>query len=451
MKLLDIAALQQSSQGLSGTKGGGAATASGLFKQLLSGAGAQSGPVDAETAASASLSINDAMQIIEKWMQSPEEGMSADLLRALQTLQGQTLQGQTLQGQTLKATDLKSLEELFQKMESSIYGDQAEKPGSEHSEQLIQVHFFIYQLFNQQPLSFDAKLVQDIEGKGQDFIDFLSKNEVDEKLIQQVKEQVFSQGSAPKLNSMTQSELKHFNQLIDHMMASAKGSDKEWKISLGELKELVSPKQESPLASPAKGNASLEWLIKKEVVKGQSTAAPASEKIMTHTLLPGHKQFFQLQSAAPVQQTQTTDEKPGTVDQQILNTWKQMKFTPFGNSSGRFTVRLNPENLGFITIQLTKQNGMYASKITASTQAAKELLEHHLPQLKQALPNMSVQVDRFHIPLQSNEQPLFGQFSEENKQQQPKGQNFQQTDEQEAEFQDVLDALVGSDEEEEEI
>ncbi|KMY19695.1 flagellar hook-length control protein FliK [Bacillus pumilus] len=441
MKLLDIGALQQSSQGLSGPKGSGAASASGLFKQLLSGAGAQSGLVNAETAG-ATLSINDAMQIIEKWMQSPEEGINGDLLSALQTLQGQTLD----------SSDLKSLEELFQKMESSIYGDQMDKSASEHSEQLIQVHFFIYQLLNQQPLSFDAKLVQDIEAKGQDFIHFLSKNGVDEKLIQQVKEQFFSQGSAPKLNSMSQSELKHFNQLIDHMMANAKGSDKELKIALGELKELVSPRQESTLATPAKGANSLEWLIKKEVVKGQSTAAPASEKTITHTLLPGHKQFFQLQSAAPVQQTQTTDEKPGTVDQQILNTWKQMKFTPFGNSSGRFTVRLNPENLGFITIQLTKQNGMYASKITASTQAAKELLEHHLPQLKQALPNMSVQVDRFHIPLQSNEQPLFGQqFNEENKQQQSKGQNSQQTDEQEAEFQDVLDALVGSDEEEEEI
>ncbi|PRS62754.1 flagellar hook-length control protein FliK [Bacillus pumilus] len=440
MKLLDIGALQQSSQGLSGPKGSGAASASGLFKQLLSGAGAQSGLVDAETAG-ATLSINDAMQIIEKWMQSPEEGINGDLLSALQTLQGQTLD----------SSDLKSLEELFQKMESSIYGDQADKPATEHSEQLIQVHFFIYQLLNQQPLSFDAKLVQDIEAKGQDFIHFLSKNGVDEKLIQQVKEQFFLQGSAPKLNSMSQSELKHFNQLIDHMMANAKGSDKELKIALGELKELVSPRQESTLATPAKGANSLEWLIKKEVVKGQSTAAPASEKTITHTLLPSHKQFFQLQSAAPVQQTQTTDEKPGTVDQQILNTWKQMKFTPFGNSSGRFTVRLNPENLGFITIQLTKQNGMYASKITASTQAAKELLEHHLPQLKQALPNMSVQVDRFHIPLQSNEQPLFGQFNEENKQQQSKGQNFQKPDEQEAEFQDVLDALVGSDEEEEEI
>lgn len=122
MKLLDIGALQQSSQGLSGPKGSGAASASGLFKQLLSGAGAQSGLVNAETAG-ATLSINDAMQIIEKWMQSPEEGINGDLLSALQTLQGQTLD----------SSDLKSLEELFQKMESSIYGDQTDKSASEHS------------------------------------------------------------------------------------------------------------------------------------------------------------------------------------------------------------------------------------------------------------------------------------------------------------------------------
>ena len=90
MKLLDIGSLQQSSQGLLGLKGSDAGSARGLFKQLLSGAGAQSGLVHAETA-SASLSINDAMQIIEKWMQSPEEGIDGELLKALQTLQGQTL------------------------------------------------------------------------------------------------------------------------------------------------------------------------------------------------------------------------------------------------------------------------------------------------------------------------------------------------------------------------
>ncbi|WP_353855754.1 flagellar hook-length control protein FliK [Bacillus sp. Bos-x628] len=441
MKLLDIGALQQSSQSLSGLKGGDVKSVSGLFKQLLGGAGAPSSQVDSQPAGTL-LSIDDAMQIIEKWMQSPEDGIDGDLLQALQALQGQKL------GQS----DLQSLDALFQKMESSIYGDQDNKPVAAHGEQLIQVHFFLYQLINQQPLKFDAKLVQDIQDKGQDFIHFLSKNGADEKIIQQVKEQFFSQGSSSKLSDMSQSELKQFNQLIDHMMASAKGSDKEWKISLGELKEMLSPRNEVPLTSPSKSAASLEWFIKKEGVKGQNAASPASsEKIPIQTLLSGHKQFFQLQSASSVQQTQLTDEKPSTVDQQILNTWKQMKFTPFGNSSGRFTVRLNPENLGFITIQLTKQNGVYASKITASTQAAKELLEHHLPQLKQALPNMSVQVDRFHVPLQSNEQPLFGQFSEENKHQQPKEQDPKKSDEQDAEFQDVLDALVLSDKEEEEI
>ena len=223
---------------------------------MLNGAGIQSGPAISQPAET-NLSMNDAMQIIEKWMQSPEEGIDGDLLAALQALQGQKLEG----------ADLKSLEELFQKMESVIYGDQDEKPVAEHSEQLIQVHFFLYQILNQQPVSFDAKLVQDIQAKGEDFIKFLTKNGADEKLIQQVKEQFFSQGSAPKLNNMSQSELKHFNQLIDHMMANAKGSDKEWKISLGELKEMVAPRQESSFSSPAKGAASLEWLMKKKSPK----------------------------------------------------------------------------------------------------------------------------------------------------------------------------------------
>lgn len=104
MKLLDIGALQQSSQGLSGLKGEGAVSARGLFKQLLNGAGIQSGPAISQPAET-NLSMNDAMQIIEKWIQSPEEGIDGDLLAALQALQGQKLEG----------ADLKSLEELFQR------------------------------------------------------------------------------------------------------------------------------------------------------------------------------------------------------------------------------------------------------------------------------------------------------------------------------------------------
>ncbi|MCI3988032.1 flagellar hook-length control protein FliK, partial [Bacillus vallismortis] len=78
--------------------------------------------------------------------------------------------------------------------------------------------------------------------------------------------------------------------------------------------------------------------------------------------------------------------------------------------TGSFTIRLNPEHLGFVTIKLTNENGMFQSKIIASSQSAKELLEKHLPQLKQSLPKMAVKIDRFTLPVQSGDQPLYGQL-----------------------------------------
>ncbi|MFB8734498.1 flagellar hook-length control protein FliK [Bacillus sp. SL00103] len=145
------------------------------------------------------------------------------------------------------------------------------------------------------------------------------------------------------------------------------------KDCLGELKNWSLQDKESTLTTPAKGLSLLNGSSKGSCQRTKHSHLLLKKRSLIRSCQV-IKQFFNCNQAAPVQQTQTTDEKPGTVDQQILNTWKQMKFTPFGNSSGRFTVRLNPENLGFITIQLTKQNGMYASKITASTQAARSTL-----------------------------------------------------------------------------
>ncbi|MGE6631404.1 flagellar hook-length control protein FliK [Bacillus sp. NPDC077027] len=444
MKLLDIGALQQSSQSLSGLKGGDANAARGLFKQLLGGGVATLNQSNqALTGKGTTLNADEAMDLIEKWLTSPQEGLNDDLIAALEALQSHSLD----------ESELQSLEALFKKMETLVYGEKdEEKTVLVDQEQLIQVHFFLYNVLNQNQLGNNDSLIQEVQQKGSDFLGFLAENGADEKLIQQLKEQFFSQDSSSKLTGMSQRELKQFNQLIDHMMSLTKGSEKEWKISMGELKESISPRFEPSLPSQSKGTSSLEWLLRKELGGTQASSQSSSEsKPNTQLFLPGHKQFFQVQSTSPVQLTGQTEERPATVDQQILSTWKQMKFTPFGKSSGSFTVRLNPENLGFITIQLTKQNGVYASRITASTQAAKELLEHHLPQLKQALPNMSVQIDRFNIPLQSNEQPFLGQFTDDNKQQQQKHQDAKQSEEQEAEFQDLLDELVLTDEGQEEM
>ncbi|MCY8604580.1 flagellar hook-length control protein FliK [Bacillus sonorensis] len=120
-----------------------------------------------------------------------------------------------------------------------------------------------------------------------------------------------------------------------------------------------------------------------------------------------------------------------------------MKYTPFGKSTGSFTIRLNPENLGFITVKLIKQHGMFSSKIIASTQSAKELLEHNLAQLKQALPTMSVQIDRFSVPLQTGDQPFGQPADDQQKHHQPPKQD-QQKEQENEDFQEFLDELIES-------
>ncbi|MCY9029366.1 flagellar hook-length control protein FliK, partial [Bacillus inaquosorum] len=100
-------------------------------------------------------------------------------------------------------------------------------------------------------------------------------------------------------------------------------------------------------------------------------------------------------------------------------------------------------------IKLRNENGIFQSKIIASSQSAKELLEQHLPQLKQSLPNMAVQVDRFTLPVQTGDQPIYGQLADEQKQQQ-EGQRQQRQKKQSNDFGDLLDEVSMVEMEEEE-
>ncbi|TDL83329.1 flagellar hook-length control protein FliK [Peribacillus frigoritolerans] len=82
---------------------------------------------------------------------------------------------------------------------------------------------------------------------------------------------------------------------------------------------------------------------------------------------------------------------------QVTEAFKRSKplFTAFGSS--QMTIRLAPEHLGMLTVKLQQQDGKTIAKIITSTQSAKELVEQGIHQLKQVLPAMSIQVDRFEI------------------------------------------------------
>lgn len=93
----------------------------------------------------------------------------------------------------------------------------------------------------------------------------------------------------------------------------------------------------------------------------------------------------------------TTFSEGKTFINQLYEGFKKVKVGQFSNGSIKMTVRLTPEHLGMLTIKLQQQNGEMVARIVTSTQSAKELVDQNLHQLKQVLPNISIQVDRFEV------------------------------------------------------
>lgn len=84
-------------------------------------------------------------------------------------------------------------------------------------------------------------------------------------------------------------------------------------------------------------------------------------------------------------------------------------------NNSKLTIRLAPEHLGSLQIELIKQDQVMIAKMVASTQQAKELLESQLSSLKQAFVNAHIQVEK--IDIQQQFQP-FDRFMNQSDQQQ---------------------------------
>ncbi|WP_429843612.1 flagellar hook-length control protein FliK [Brevibacillus sp. FIR094] len=102
---------------------------------------------------------------------------------------------------------------------------------------------------------------------------------------------------------------------------------------------------------------------------------------------------------------------------------------------------LNPQALGKVDVTITSQNGVITAQFHAETQAGKEMLDNQLPQLRAALTQQGLQVDRLEVNQQQDTAFNFQQQREQARQQQ---ENRQQQEKDEQEF--ALDALVDSNE-----
>lgn len=123
-----------------------------------------------------------------------------------------------------------------------------------------------------------------------------------------------------------------------------------------------------------------------------------------------------------------------------------MNRSQFSNNAAgtKLLIKLYPENLGSIRVELVQKDGVMSARFLASTNIGKQMLESQLQQLKQGLVNQNIQLDRIDVAQALTEtnradkeqqhqfQHAFKQHSEEQEKQQ------KDNDEESSNFNDIL-------------
>lgn len=76
-----------------------------------------------------------------------------------------------------------------------------------------------------------------------------------------------------------------------------------------------------------------------------------------------------------------------------------MNRSQFSNNAAgtKLLIKLYPENLGSIRVELAQKDGVLTARLLASSTIGKEMLESQLQQLKQGLANQNIQLDRIEV------------------------------------------------------
>jgi flagellar hook-length control protein FliK len=121
----------------------------------------------------------------------------------------------------------------------------------------------------------------------------------------------------------------------------------------------------------------------------------------------GNSSFLQ-QMSKPEQLAVMTGGTNKTVSvndliQQFETILSKSQFSKTGGVQKLF-IKLNPENLGSISIELMQKDQLITARILTTTQAAKEALESHLHNLKDAFVAQNIKVDNVEIGQQQSSQ-----------------------------------------------
>ncbi|WP_187427043.1 flagellar hook-length control protein FliK [Rossellomorea marisflavi] len=132
-------------------------------------------------------------------------------------------------------------------------------------------------------------------------------------------------------------------------------------------------------------------------------------------------------------------EQPESFVQQFQNLLGKSQFSSMGSMSKLF-IKLYPEHLGSVRIELLQQNGVMTAKIMASSASAKEMLDSHLQGLKQAFHSQNIQVDKIELSqsLSDPERAFRGQSQQQSKEHGQKQDGQEREPDSDTDFKELL-------------
>ncbi len=181
------------------------------------------------------------------------------------------------------------------------------------------------------------------------------------------------------------------------------------------------------------GTLSLQGFQQVQMTKQRETS---SNEVVTPQTVQTKPDTFQvtLPTAKPAQSEALLKEMQAIINRAQIS-----------NAQGitRLTIKLYPENLGTIRIELVQNDGVLTARLLASTAHGREMLDSQAHQLKQAFVQQNIQVDRLDIAQslqdadrQQRDQNFFNNFFRQ--QQDEDQQQKAEDDDEEMSFSDYL-------------
>ncbi|MDV6376713.1 flagellar hook-length control protein FliK [Sporosarcina sp. GW1-11] len=172
--------------------------------------------------------------------------------------------------------------------------------------------------------------------------------------------------------------------------------------------------------------------------KQQDQQAKPSETPSIQSVLP------QTESRPVFQMTQV-EKAPESRSEVLMREFQAiLNRANFGQTNGmnRLSIKLYPEHLGHVRIELLEVNGVMTARILASTAMAREMLDSQMHQLRHAFNQQNLQVDRIDLsqtvqdPSKNDREQAFNKQNSQQKEQPT--ERDQQQDEHEMTFEEFM-------------